>query len=220
MPFIPTPILVGVPLLGLAALVWYEWSKGQQSAAASYGGSPSGGPSGGSGPPTGGPPTGSGLPSGSLLPFGPQLPASGLQHGQPTGFGPGPATGIGPARSTGPGIPVVSLSSPGITLSTIPFSTIPTPSPISTSPASPPSQSPANPYGPTIIAAARMVLANPTSQLDVFGQPVASVAAALKLLIAVPTPTQLSITLASLQNSGANSAYMLLQPIAASLGVS
>jgi hypothetical protein len=31
---IPTPILVGVPLLGLAALVWWEWSKGQSAGAA------------------------------------------------------------------------------------------------------------------------------------------------------------------------------------------
>ena len=49
---IPTPILVGVPLLGVAALVWWEWSK-SRSPSVSYGGSPTGGPAGGS--PTGGP---------------------------------------------------------------------------------------------------------------------------------------------------------------------
>jgi len=144
---IPTPILIGVPLLGLAALAYYEWSKSQQPATST-------GP--GASKTTA---TGPGSSTATHNPSQPQLPP---QQGQappmtthvpgipvvsshaPISTGPGPAqipssgirSGPGGVVFTGPAVPATA---PGVTLSTIPAPSQPLTPPPSSPPPSPPS---------------------------------------------------------------------------------
>jgi hypothetical protein len=173
---IPTPILIGVPLLGVAALVYYEWSKGQSSSGAIKSGTTTVAPNG----------TTTVAPNGTTpsSPTG-SLPVLGIKHAD--GF----VTWLTP---TGGYTQAPPAANPGQTLKIIMNPPV----------ATQPSGGTVNPTNMNSIQAAATAALNALPSPfpnDPYGINAQIVKAALLQLVHNPTASQLQTTLAALQQN-------------------